>query len=268
MRTVIPSDDTPGRALDRAIFGPTGVGKTEVAIALAERLRRRGRTRWRSRPTRMQVYAACEILTGAATPPSSARLEHRLLGVAAVTEPFSAGALRAARTCRDRRGDRRRAAADRRRRHRPVPARRAGRARPAPAADPELRARWDAALEARGPAALHAALAAARARGRRADRPRPTASASSARWSCSTPASAAAAAASQLWTTDTRHPTLLAGLVMDRDALYARIDARVDAMVAAGAARRGPRAPHAAGASATAARRSASRSCWRATSRR
>ena len=55
----------------------------------------------------------------------------------------------------------------------------------------------------------------------------------------------------QLWTADTRHPTRLVGLVMDRDALYARIDARVDAMVAAGAARE-VRAAHAAGASETA----------------
>ena len=39
----------------------------------------------------------------------------------------------------------------------------------------------------------------------------------------------------RLWTRDTRHPTLLAGLVMDRDALRRRVDARVDAMVAAGA---------------------------------
>jgi tRNA dimethylallyltransferase len=39
----------------------------------------------------------------------------------------------------------------------------------------------------------------------------------------------------QLWTTHTRHPTLLAALVMEREALYASIDARVDAMVAAGA---------------------------------
>jgi tRNA dimethylallyltransferase len=40
---------------------------------------------------------------------------------------------------------------------------------------------------------------------------------------------------SQLWTEHTRHPTLLAGLTMDRDELYRRIDERVDAMVAAGA---------------------------------
>ena len=48
-----------------------------------------------------------------------------------------------------------------------------------------------------------------------------------------------------------RRPTLLVGLTMDREALYARIDARVDAMLAAGAAEEVRRA-HAAGASDTA----------------
>jgi tRNA dimethylallyltransferase len=41
--------------------------------------------------------------------------------------------------------------------------------------------------------------------------------------------------ASRLWTAELRHPTLLAGLTMERAALYARIQARVDAMVQAGA---------------------------------
>ena len=45
----------------------------------------------------------------------------------------------------------------------------------------------------------------------------------------------------RLWTTETRHPTRLIGLTMQREALYARIDARVEAMVAAGAVRGGPR---------------------------
>ena len=58
---------------------------------------------------------------------------------------------------------------------------------------------------------------------------------------------------SELWTDATRHPTLLAGLTMDREALYARIDARVDAMLAAGAVDEVRRAD-AAGASATARR--------------
>jgi tRNA dimethylallyltransferase len=58
-------------------------------------------------------------------------------------------------------------------------------------------------------------------------------------------------APSQLWTTATRHPTLLAALIMDRDALAARIDARIDAMLAAGVQQEVERAD-AAGASHTA----------------
>ena len=60
-------------------------------------------------------------------------------------------------------------------------------------------------------------------------------------------------APSQLWTTHTRHPTLLAALVIDREALARRIDARVDEMLANGAAEE-VRAAAAAGASATARR--------------
>jgi tRNA dimethylallyltransferase len=56
---------------------------------------------------------------------------------------------------------------------------------------------------------------------------------------------------SQLWTEQTRHPTLLVGLTMERGALYERIEARVDAMVAAGAVEE-VRSAHAAGASPTA----------------
>lgn len=48
-------------------------------------------------------------------------------------------------------------------------------------------------------------------------------------------------------------PTLLVALTMDREALYARIDARVDAMVAAGALEE-VRCADAAGASASARR--------------
>jgi tRNA dimethylallyltransferase len=42
-------------------------------------------------------------------------------------------------------------------------------------------------------------------------------------------------ATSRLWTSDTRRPTRLVALTMDREALKRRIDERVDAMVAAGA---------------------------------
>ena len=55
-------------------------------------------------------------------------------------------------------------------------------------------------------------------------------------------------AGSELWTATVRHPTLLIGLVMERQRLYARIDRRVEEMVAAGA-REEVRRAAAAGAS-------------------
>ena len=56
---------------------------------------------------------------------------------------------------------------------------------------------------------------------------------------------------SQLWTEETRHPTLLVGLTMDRAELYEQIERRVDVMVGAGALEE-VKAAHEAGASATA----------------
>ncbi|HEY7255789.1 MAG TPA: tRNA dimethylallyltransferase [Solirubrobacterales bacterium] len=56
---------------------------------------------------------------------------------------------------------------------------------------------------------------------------------------------------SELWAGDTRHPTRIFGLDMDRDLLYERIDARTEAIVAAGAAEEVRRA-EAAGPSRTA----------------
>jgi len=40
---------------------------------------------------------------------------------------------------------------------------------------------------------------------------------------------------SELWSPDTRHPTTIFGLDMDREKLYERIDARTETIVAAGA---------------------------------
>ena len=56
---------------------------------------------------------------------------------------------------------------------------------------------------------------------------------------------------SELWSTDTRHPSLVVGLTMDRVQLYARIDRRVDEILAGGA-RGEVLAADAAGASHTA----------------
>jgi tRNA dimethylallyltransferase len=74
-----------------AIFGPTGVGKTGVAIELAERLRQRGEDPVAISCDALQVYEGLSVLTGMATAEEQARLEHRLIGFVPVTQPFSVG---------------------------------------------------------------------------------------------------------------------------------------------------------------------------------
>jgi tRNA dimethylallyltransferase len=74
-----------------AIFGPTGVGKTGVAISLAELLRERGEDPVAISCDALQVYEGLEALTGTATAAEQARLEHRLLGFVPVTRDFSIG---------------------------------------------------------------------------------------------------------------------------------------------------------------------------------
>src|SRR3954451_12083178 len=74
-----------------ALFGPTGVGKTGVAIALADLLRVRKERPIAISADALQVYRGLETLTGAATPPEQARLEHRLLSFVPVEREFSVG---------------------------------------------------------------------------------------------------------------------------------------------------------------------------------
>jgi tRNA dimethylallyltransferase len=74
-----------------AIFGPTGVGKTGVAIALAELLRERGEDPVAVSCDALQVYEGLGVLTGVASAEEQARLEHRLVGFVPVTRPFSVG---------------------------------------------------------------------------------------------------------------------------------------------------------------------------------
>jgi len=161
------------------IFGPTGVGKTGVAIELAELLRGRGEEPVAISCDALQVYEGLETLTGAATTEERERLEHRLVGFVPVTSPFSVG-------------DYMRLA------HREV----------------------DAALETgRRPIVvggtglyLRAALA-----------------------ELSLVRVPPGTEDNELWSPETRHPTTIFGLDMDREALYARIDARTEGIVAGGA---------------------------------
>jgi tRNA dimethylallyltransferase len=234
-----------------ALFGPTGVGKTAVAIALAQRLRARGEHPVAVSADALQVYAGLEILTGAAGPAERAQLEHRLLSFLPVDATFSAGQYAELAHAEI---DELLAAGSR-----PIVVGGTGlylRAaltelslRPAPAEG--VRERWLAQLERRGPQALHAELAErapwAAAEIEPGDRQRIVRALELFEAGELEPAEGP----SELWTDAVRRPTLLAGLVMEREALYARIDARVDEMVAAGAADEVRRAS-AAGASLTA----------------
>jgi tRNA dimethylallyltransferase len=234
-----------------AIFGPTGIGKTAVAIELAELLRERDEDPVAISADALQVYRGLETLSGAAGAEDQVRLEHRLLGIVPATDAFSVGefmplahaeidtALAEGRTpiVVGGTGLYLRAALTQLDLYPPPPA--------------SVRARWTEEVERRGPAELHRELA------ERApwavegieptDRSRIVRTLELLEMGELEPREGA----SQLWTEHTRHPTLLAGLTMEREELYRRIDERVDAMVAAGAAEEVQRV-EAAGASRTA----------------
>jgi tRNA dimethylallyltransferase len=74
-----------------ALFGPTGVGKTAVALELAELLRARGEEPVAVGADALQVYRGLGVLTGAPSAEERTRLEHRLVGFVPVTEPFNVG---------------------------------------------------------------------------------------------------------------------------------------------------------------------------------
>jgi tRNA dimethylallyltransferase len=230
-----------------ALFGPTGVGKTGVAVAAATLLRERGEDPVAVSCDALQVYRGLEILTGAATEAEKARLEHRLVGIADVGEEFSAG--RFADLARaeidsllaDARrpivvggtGLYMRAALSEMELHPPVRA--------------EIRDEVEREIAERGPEALHAELDQELAAGVHPnDRKRIARLTELERAGFHPPPTGVG----DLWTARLRHPALLVGLVLDRDELTSRIDARVDEMVSDGAADEVRRAD-AAGASRT-----------------
>jgi tRNA dimethylallyltransferase len=162
-----------------AIFGPTGVGKTGVAVELGELLRERGEDPVAISCDALQVYEGLGTLTGVASAGEQAKLEHRLVGFVPIDRHFSVGDYM-----------------------------------------PLAHAEIDAALEAgRTPIVvggtglyLRAALA-----------------------ELSLVKAEPESADSELWSPETRHPTTVFGLDMDRAELYRRIDARTEAIVAVGA---------------------------------
>jgi tRNA dimethylallyltransferase len=234
-----------------ALFGPTGVGKTAVAIALAGRLRELAEQPVAVSADALQVYAGLETLTGAATVGERATLEHRLISFLPVDATFSVGQY----------AELAHAEIDGllHARQRPIVVGGTGlylraaltdlRLRPAPAEG--VRERWTAELERRGAPALHATLAQrapwAAAGIEPTDRQRIVRSLELRDTGELEPPQGE----SELWTAAMRRPTLLVGLVMERDQLYARIDARAEEMLAAGV-RDEVRRANAAGASNTA----------------
>ena len=221
------------------------MGKTAVALAVAELLRERGEDPVAISADALQVYGGLETLTGA-------HAGDRLVGILPVSHSFSAGeyaalahreidsALEAGR--------------------RPIVVGGTGLYLQAALTDLELRPpppeglreSIEARLAQEGPEALHAELLArapaAAADIPPADRTRVVRALELLEMG-EEPASQGDT--SRLWTASLRHPTLLCGLTMEREALYSAIDARVEQMVAAGAADEARRAD-AAGASKTA----------------
>ncbi len=234
-----------------ALFGPTGVGKTAVAIALARRLAEIGEQPVAVSADALQVYAGLETLTGAATAGERARLEHRLISFLPVDATFSAGQYAELAHAEI---DELLATG-----RRPIVVGGTGLYLRAALSDLSLRPpppegareRWTRELERRGPEALHAILnrtapwaAAAIEPG---DRQRIVRSLELLDAGELEPPTGE----SQLWAASTRRSTLLIGLTMEREQLYARVEARVEEMLAAGAQDEVRRAA-AAGASATA----------------
>ncbi len=220
-----------------ALFGPTGVGKTAVALSLADLLRERGEDPVAVSADALQVYAGLEVLTGAASAAEQARLEHRLISFLPVQETFSAG--RYAQLA-----------------HAEIDSLLAAGRRPIvlggtglylraalceldlrPPVPEELRDRWRRTLEQEGAPALHARLAllapAAAAGVDPNDRHRIARALELLELGERPPQREEGD--SQLWSEELRRPTTLIGLTMDRAELYATIDARVQEMVAAGA---------------------------------
>jgi tRNA dimethylallyltransferase len=214
-----------------AVFGPTGVGKTEIAVELADLLRADGRRPTAVSADAIAVYEGLDVLAAKPSAEQQDRLEHRLISCVPVEEEFSAGRfaelahaeidgvldsgrtpivvggtglyLRAALTELDLR----------------------------PPPDASVRAHLEQELADAGPAALHGRLSAATAATvHPSDRKRIVRA-----LELETMGAQLHRGSDQLWSEDLRRPSVLFGIVMDRDAIVARIRVRVEEMLAGGA---------------------------------
>jgi tRNA dimethylallyltransferase len=224
-----------------AIFGPTAIGKTGVAIELARMLREGGQDPVAVNCDSIQVYQGLEVISGAASEEERRELEHRLLAFVPVTEEFSAGKFgEAARGEID-------AALEAGRR--PILVGGTGLYLRAalsdlemkPPVDQDLRETVESEIASRGAGALHAELPA-----ELAERVHPNDRKRIARLTelirSGIDPHPDHQGGGELWTSSLRHPTVMVGLVEDDAPLVSRIRARVDAMATNGAGAEAERA--------------------------
>jgi tRNA dimethylallyltransferase len=209
-----------------SIFGPTGVGKSEVAEALAGLLAERGPVGVSA--DAIAIYEGLDVL---AAKPLSGPLEYRLVSCVPIDEEFSAGRyaqlahaeidglveeertpivvggtglyLRAALTDLDLR----------------------------PPPEPDLRARLEQELAEVGPASLHGRLSTATAQAVHPNDRKRIVRALELELMGRQPH----ARSDELWSEQLRRPTALFGLTMERGALLERIRGRAAAMLSGGA---------------------------------
>jgi tRNA dimethylallyltransferase len=218
--------ETPSKPII-AIFGPTAVGKTEVAVEIAEILRKRGEHPIAISMDAIQVYEGLDTLTAKPSEAELERLEHRLISFVPVEREFSVGEFAAGA-------------------HREIDAACGAGRQPVvvggtglylraalteldlkPPAPPALRHEIERELAEVGPRALHARLGqAAAAAVHPNDRKRIVRALELERMGEEPYRDSA-----QLWSRHLRRPAVLFGIVMDREAIAARIRARTQRML-------------------------------------
>jgi tRNA dimethylallyltransferase len=210
-----------------AIFGPTAVGKTAVAIEAAEILRARGERPVAVSADAIQVYEGLDTLAAKPTPAQLEQLEHRLISFVPVDREFSVGEFSAAA-------------------HDEIDALLASAARPVvvggtglylraalteldlkPPAPRALREEIERELAEVGSHRLHARLGPASAPGVHPnDRKRIVRALELERMG-----EHPYRDSEQLWSEHLRRPALLFGIVIERDAIAERIHERADRML-------------------------------------
>jgi tRNA dimethylallyltransferase len=210
-----------------ALFGPTAVGKTEVALELADLLRARGQDPVVVSADAIQVYEGLDTLAAKPSAEQCERLEHRLISFVRVAEEYSVGQF----------AERAHAEIDAllEEARRPLVVGGTGlylRAalteldlKPPPATG--LRQEIEQELAAVGATGLHRKLRSASARAIHPnDRKRIVRALELERMGVEPYAKS-----DQLWSRDLRRPAALFGIVMERDVLVQRVSARADEIV-------------------------------------